>query len=51
MSRVRRCPRIGEDRGFAKVARLANPSEDAYPYTSIMTDEDTVLSEAMDNLK
>jgi hypothetical protein len=26
-------------------------SEDAYPYTSVMTDEDTVLEEAMDNLK
>jgi len=26
-------------------------SEDAYPYTSIMADEDTVLEEAMDNLK
>ena len=24
---------------------------DAYPYTSVMTDEDTVLEEAMDNLK
>jgi hypothetical protein len=26
-------------------------SEDAYPYTSLMADEDTVLEEAMDNLK
>jgi hypothetical protein len=26
-------------------------SEDAYPYTSVMADEDTVLEEAMDNLK
>jgi hypothetical protein len=34
-----------------RIARLANPSEDAYPYTSFMADEDTVLEEAMDNLK
>jgi predicted RNase H-like HicB family nuclease len=26
-------------------------SEVAYPYTSVMADEDTVLDEAMDNLK
>jgi hypothetical protein len=26
-------------------------SEDAYPYTSVMANEDTVLEEAMDNLK
>jgi hypothetical protein len=26
-------------------------SEVAYPYTQVMTDEDTVLEEAMDNLK
>jgi hypothetical protein len=25
--------------------------EDAYPYTSVMADEDTVLEEAMDNLR
>ncbi len=25
--------------------------EDAYPHTSLMADEDTVLDEAMDNLK
>jgi hypothetical protein len=32
--------------------RPVNPSEDAiYPYTSGMADEDTVLEEAMDNLK
>ena len=32
--------------------RPVNPSEDAiYPYTSVMADEDTVLEEAMDNLK
>ena len=28
-----------------------NPSEDACPYTPAMADEDTVLEEAMDNLK
>jgi hypothetical protein len=28
-----------------------NTSEDAYPYTLFMADEDTVLEEAMDNLK
>jgi hypothetical protein len=31
--------------------RPVNPSEDAYPYTSVMADEDTVLDEAMHNLK
>ena len=33
------------------IVRLANPSEDAYSYTLFMPDEDTVLEEAMDNLK
>jgi hypothetical protein len=28
-----------------------NPSQDAYPYTSVMADENAVLEEAMDNLK
>jgi hypothetical protein len=31
--------------------RLVNPSEDAYPHTSVMADEDTVLQGAVDNLK
>jgi hypothetical protein len=34
-----------------KIALLTNSSEDAYPYTSVMAVEDTVLEEAMDNLK
>ena len=32
--------------------RPVNPSEDAaYPYTSVIADEDTILEEAMENLK
>jgi hypothetical protein len=35
-----------------RIPRPVNPSEVAiYPYTLVMTDEDTVLEEAMDNLK
>jgi hypothetical protein len=37
--------------GLREGSRLANSSEDAYPYTSLMANEDTVLEEAMDNLK
>jgi hypothetical protein len=31
--------------------RLVNTSENAYPYTLFMADEDTVFEEAMENLK
>jgi hypothetical protein len=35
-----------------RIPRSLNPSEVAfYPYTSVMADEDTVLEEAMGNLK
>ena len=34
-----------------RIARPANPSEDAYSYTLLMAHEDTVLEDAMDNLK
>src|SRR5687767_15415362 len=35
-----------------RIPRPVNPSEDSiYSYTSIMADKDTVLEEAMDNLK
>jgi hypothetical protein len=34
-----------------RITRPVNTSEDAYPYTSFMADEDTVFEEAMDNLK
>ena len=39
---------VGE---LAGEAATIGSSEDAYPYTSVMADEDTVLEEAMDNLK
>src|SRR5829696_5076719 len=34
-----------------RIPRPVNPSEDARPYTFVMADEDTVLEEAMDNLR
>jgi hypothetical protein len=37
--------------GLAWEGETIELSEDAYPYTSVMADEDTVLEEAMDNLK
>jgi hypothetical protein len=34
-----------------RIPRPINPWEDDYPYTLVMADEDTVLEEAMDNLR
>jgi hypothetical protein len=34
-----------------RIPRLVNTSENAYPYTLVMADEDTVLEEAMEYLK
>ena len=43
---------IAQGRDTPKDTPSVNLSEDAAcPYTSIMADEDTVLEEAMDNLK
>jgi hypothetical protein len=45
-------PYYTTNRAGAWKPRPVNPSEDAmYPYTFVMADEDTVLEEAMDNLK
>jgi hypothetical protein len=48
---------LARDNGSNDVLVLAGEgetiewSEDAYPYTSVMAEEDTVLEEAMDNLQ
>ena len=50
----RRIPSLLCKRGAQTLAgegEIIGRSEDAYPYTCGMADEDTVLEEAMDNLK